>query len=113
MDNLLEINRDLQKYKDMVGQVSPVIATTHDMFMEEVYKDATLSGKMKRLIGIAIGVNSGSFSCMVNQTRRAIEMEATKEEVMEAVSVAIAMGGTSTIAYGANVVKVLQELGKW
>ena len=113
MDNLLELNKELQKYKEMVGQAVPVVATTHDMFMEEVFKDAALSSKMKRLIGVAVGVKSGSFSCMVNQTRRAVDVGATKEEVMEAVSVAIAMGGTSTIAHGANVVKVLQELGKW
>jgi alkylhydroperoxidase/carboxymuconolactone decarboxylase family protein YurZ len=113
VDNLLELNKELQKYKDMVGQAAPVVATTHDMFMQEVYKDAALSSKVKRLIGVAIGVRSGSFSCMVNQTRRAVEAGATKEEVMESVSVAIAMGGTSTIESGAKVAKVLQELGRW
>ena len=113
MEKLLEINQDLQKYKNMVGQACPVVGSTHDMFMKEVYKDAALSRKMKRLIGIAIGVRTGSFSCMVNQTRRAVEAGATKEEIMESVSVAIAMGGTTTIEYGAKVVKVLEELGKW
>jgi len=113
MENLLKISEDLQGYKELVGQAAPVVAITHDMFKKEVFGDASLSGRMKRLIGVAVAVESGSFSCLVNQTKQAVGLGATKDEVMEAVSVAIAMGGTGTLQYGGLVVKVLQELGKW
>ena len=113
MDNLIEVSDDLQTYKDRIKQVVPVVGTTHDMFNKEIFKDGALSGKMKRLIGIAVGVKSGSFSCTVRQTKTAVSLGATKEEVMEAVSVAIAMGGTSALEYGGRVVKTLEELGKW
>lgn len=113
MENILEVNNDLQKYKKMVSEACPAISAARNIYTEEVYKDAALSAKMKRLIGVAISVKSGSFSPLVNQTRRAVDLGATKEEVMEAVAVAIAMGGISIVEHGANVVKVLEELGKW
>ncbi|GAI37165.1 unnamed protein product [marine sediment metagenome] len=43
----------------------------------------------------------------------AVEAGATKAEVLEAVSVAIAMGGTPAIGWSWRVVKILEELGKW
>ena len=113
MERLLTSNAEVQKYKDMVFKASPVVGATHQIFCDELYKDGVLSGKMKRLVGVAVAVRTGACSCLVNQTKNAVEVGATKEEIMEAASVAIAMGGKSTIEYGARVVKVLEELGKW
>lgn len=109
----METNAEIQAYKQILFEASPVVGITHHLFKDEAYKDCALTGKMKRLIGIAIGVRTGSFSCLVNQTRHAVELGATKEEIIEAISVAIAMGGTSTLEHGAKVIRVLEELGKW
>lgn len=113
MDNLIEASDDLQAYKDRIKDVIPVVGKTHQMFNKEIFADGALSGKTKRLMGIAVGVKSGAFSCTIRQTVNALNLGATKEEVMEAVSVAIAMGGTSVIEHAGRVVKVLEELGKW
>jgi|LSQX01.2.fsa_nt_gb AhpD family alkylhydroperoxidase len=113
MEKLLENSAEIQKYKNMVFEASPVIGTTHQIFCDELYKDGVLSGKMKRIVGIAVAIRTGSLSCLVNQTKNAVELGATKEEIMEAAAVAIAMGGKSTIEYGARVIRVLEELEKW
>ena len=42
-----------------------------------------------------------------------MEAGATKAEVLEAVSVAIVMGGTPARGWSWRVVKLLKELGKW
>jgi AhpD family alkylhydroperoxidase len=113
MESLLKRNAEIHKYKQMVGQAVPIIQTTHDAYRDGVFSDGALSTKMKRLVGVGIAVTSGSFCCLVNQTRFAVEHGASKEEIMEAVAAAIAMGGTGKIEYGGTVVKVLEELGKW
>lgn len=113
MDNLINVSDELQVYKDRIKEVVPVVGITHDMYNKEIFADGALTGKMKRLIGIAVGVKSSSFSCTVRQTKNAVNLGATKDEVMEAVSVAVAMGGTSALEYAGRVVKVLEELGKW
>jgi AhpD family alkylhydroperoxidase len=113
MEKLLEGDAEVRRYKDKVYEASPVIGAADQMYCNELYKDSALPGKMKRLVGIAVAVGTGSDSCLVNQTKCAVELGATKEEIMEVVSVAIVMGGKAALAYSARVVKVLEELGKW
>jgi AhpD family alkylhydroperoxidase len=78
-----------------------------------VYKDGALSLKMKRLIALACALQSGCTRGIQGQTKDAVEAGATGEEVLEAVSVAIVMGGTAVSAETWRVVKVLEELGKY
>lgn len=82
-------------------------------FRQAVYQDGALSQKVKRLIALAAGLQAGCTRCIQGQTRDAIAAGATKDEVLETVSVAIVMGGTAVSAETWRVVKVLEELGKW
>jgi alkylhydroperoxidase/carboxymuconolactone decarboxylase family protein YurZ len=113
MDHLLKLHEESQGYRKALGEALPGAQKAHDTFRDEVYTDAVLSAKTKRLIGIAVAVKSGHLFPLINCTIQAVKLGATKEEVMESVSVAIAMGGNSAIEYGSHVVKVLQEMGQW
>ena len=50
--------------------------------------------------------------CIVAKTMRALEAGATKEEILETISVNVAMSGTTGIAESLRVLKLLDELGK-
>lgn len=113
MDSLLKLHEESQKYRKSLGEAVPVVRECHDAYRDAVYKDGVLSAKTKRLIGIAAAVKSANLFPAINCTIQAVKLGATKEEIMEAVSVAMAMGGNSAIEYGSHVVKVLQEMGKW
>jgi AhpD family alkylhydroperoxidase len=82
-------------------------------FRKMVYKDGALSLKVKRLIALACGLQAGCTRCIQGQTKDAVEAGATKDEILEAVSVATVMGGTTVSAESWRVVKVLEELDKW
>ena len=99
-------------YRDKFDEGLPVMAA-YTTFRKGVYKDGALSLKDKRLIALACGFMAGCTRCIQGQTRDAISAGATKEEVLEAVSVAVVMGGTAVSAETWRVVKVLEELGKW
>jgi AhpD family alkylhydroperoxidase len=81
-------------------------------FRQAVYKDGALSQKMKRLIALACGLQAGCTRCIQGQTKDAVAAGATKEEILEAVAVAVVTGGTAVSAETWRVVKVLEELGK-
>ena len=81
-------------------------------FRKQVYKDGALNLKTKRLIALACGLQAGCTRCVQGQTKDAIFAGATKQEVLEAVSVAIVMGGTAVSAETWRVMKVIEELGK-
>jgi AhpD family alkylhydroperoxidase len=110
MENQIEYYTETGKYRDRFDQGLPAMAS-YTVFRQAVYKDGALSQKVKRLIALACGLQAGCTRCVQGQTKDAISAGATKEEVLEAVAVAIVMGGTAVSAETWRVVKVLEELG--
>jgi AhpD family alkylhydroperoxidase len=111
MENQISYYEETGKYRDKFDQELPVMAA-YTTFRKQVYKDGALDLKTKRLIALACGLQAGCTRCVQGQTRDAISAGATKQEVLEAVSVAIVMGGTAVSAESWRVMKVLEELGK-
>ena len=112
IENQIDYYTETGKLRDEFDEGLPVMAA-YTAFRKEVYRDGALSLKHKRLIALACGLQAGCTRCVQGQTRDAIAAGATREEVLEAVSVAVVMGGTAVSAETWRVVKVLKELGKW
>jgi AhpD family alkylhydroperoxidase len=112
MDNQLQYYAETGKYRDRFDEGLPVVMKAYSTFRKEVYKDGALSLKAKRLIALACGFQAGCTRCIQGQTEEAVEAGATREEILEAVSVAIVIGGTAVSAETWRVIKVLEEMGK-
>jgi AhpD family alkylhydroperoxidase len=112
MENQIEYYIETGKYRDKFDQGLPTMAA-YTAFRQGVYKNGALDQKMKRLIALACGLQAGCTRCVQGQTKDAVAAGATKEEILEAVAVAVVMGGTAVSAETWRVVKVLEELGKW
>jgi len=113
MENQLEFFDEYMQYREKFQEALPGVKAVQDAQREEVYKDGALSRKVKRLMAIAVALRAGCTPCILGQTKLAVEAGATKEEVLEAVSVAIAMGGTPALGWSWRVTKLLEELGMW
>jgi AhpD family alkylhydroperoxidase len=113
MEDQLRYYAETGKYREKFDDGLPEPMKTFSTFRKMVYKDSALSLKVKRLIALACGLQSGCTRCIQGQTKDAVEAGATRDEILEAVSVATVMGGTSVSAESWRVVKVLEELGKW
>jgi len=107
----LEIYNSIMDYRDKRSKVLPDVAAAGDAVRNAVYKDGALSHKTKRLIAMAIALGMGCMGCIIAQTKQAVEAGATKEEVLEAASVLLAIRGSSGYAESWRVVKVLEEMG--
>ncbi len=112
MDSQLQYYSDTAKLRDRFDAGIPDVMAPYSAFRKGVYKDGALSHKCKRLIALALGLQAGCTRCVIGQTKDAVEAGASKAEILEAVSVAIVMGGTAVSAETWRVVKVLEELGK-
>ena len=112
MESQLQYYTETGKYREKFDEDLPEPMKAYATFRKTVYKDGALNLKTKRLIALACGLQAGCTRCIQGQTRDAVEAGATKEEVLEAVSVAIVMGGTKVSAETWRVVKVLEEMGK-
>jgi AhpD family alkylhydroperoxidase len=77
---------------------------------EATYREGSLSTKIKELIAIGISAAVNCESCIQWHTEYAIKAGATKEEVLEALEVAMEIGGGRAIATARLALEVLDKL---
>ena len=78
----------------------------------KIMKDGAVSLKNKELIALAIGVATHCPPCIKLHTKKCVEVGATKEEIMEAASVAIMMGGGPAFTHIPHILDTLSALDK-
>ena len=112
MESQLGLMGEVIRCTDKLKKEQMEVMTAQADFTSEVYKEGALSIKVKRLIALGIALRAGCVECIIPQTKRAVEAGATKDEVLETVTVAISMSGTTAYGWSWRVIKVLEELGK-
>ena len=105
-------NEKRQKLMEILNREIPEVMEPEIKKWEEVYKDGALSCKIKRLMALGIALRAGCKNCIIAQTIWALEAGATKEEILETITVNMAMSGTTGIAESLQVIYLLDELGK-
>jgi AhpD family alkylhydroperoxidase len=111
VESQLELNNNRMKQLEKFSALLPdVLRQVRDQ-MSEVYKDGALNCKVKRLMALAIALGAGCRNCVLAQTMNALENGATKEELLETISVVISMRGTTGVAESLRVIQLLDELG--
>ncbi len=112
MENQLEINEERLKLLEKFNQELPNLMVPESAKWEVVYKDGALSYKVKQLIALGIALRACCVNCILSKTMKALQAGATKDEILETISVNVAMSGTTGIAESLRVIKLLDELGK-
>lgn len=74
--------------------------------------EGALSSKTKELIALAIGVTCRCDGCLAYHVAAARRFGATREEVAEALAVAVYMGGGPSMIYGAEALSAFDEMEK-
>jgi AhpD family alkylhydroperoxidase len=112
MENQMKYNEERSKLLDKFIQTLPNLMAPLGTILDAVYKDGALSNRFKRLMSLAIALKGGTTNCILAQTMLALEAGASKEEILETLSVVVAMSGTAGVAESLRVIKLLDELGK-
>jgi AhpD family alkylhydroperoxidase len=110
MESQLKLDEERIRLREKFKQALPDLMAVESTLLEKAYKSGVLSGKIKRLIALAIALRAGCTNCIIAQTRNAIQAGATKEEMLETLAVVVAMSGTTGIAESLRVIKLLEEL---
>lgn len=66
-------------------------------------KSGLLGAKMHELIALAVAVTTRCDGCITVHTKKAVEAGATREEIAEALSVAMALNAGAALTYTARV----------
>ncbi len=112
MESQREVWNDYLRLRDQSQALMPDLVGVKNALTGEAYKEGVLSTKVKRLMGLAVGLRAGCKFCIVGQTMLALQAGATREEIFETLAVATAMGGTPGLSESFRVLQLLDELGK-
>ena len=112
MESQVKLNEErrelLKKFTDALPDLMASRMPTNDL----VFSDGALSAKVKRLMALVLALGAGCTNCILAQTGNAIDAGATREEVLEALSVVVSMRGNTGVAESLRVIKLLDEMGK-
>lgn len=111
MESQLKLYDEIMEVNDEFEKALPGLTTAQNAVRDEAYKDGALSRKIKWLIGLGIAIRAGCVTCILSRTKRAVESGATRNEILETCSVAVAMGGTICTSESLRVIKLLDEMG--
>ena len=68
-----------------------------------------LDPKTKELIAVALSVGSRCDPCIAFHVHAALRHGASRDELMEVLSVAVMMGGGPSLMYAAHVIEAMEE----
>lgn len=86
-----------------MGRINPDTIRGYRDLSGAPAKLGKLDPKTRELIAIAVGVTRQCDGCIVTHTDAALKHGATREEIMEALGVAIAVNAGAALVYSARV----------
>jgi AhpD family alkylhydroperoxidase len=101
---------ELKARVSQIGKISPDILKGYAAIANAKTAEPKLDAKTKELISLAVAVTSRCDGCIVTHTAAAKRAGATKEEIVEALGVAISVNAGAALVYSARVVDAFDTL---
>lgn len=100
-----EITKDLSQSLKILRQEIPDTMQAFSALAQTATKDGVLDKKTKELIALALGVAARCDGCIGFHNEALVRLGATRQEVLETLSMAVYMGGGPSLMYAADAIK--------
>lgn len=107
-----EYRQDIERSIGEYQKLSPGVLTGLHKVSESAQKTALLHPKTRSLIALAVAVTTRCDGCISVHTKNAAERGASREEIAEALGVAISLNAGAALVYSARVLDAYAALGK-
>ena len=105
-----EYRKELAGRLGEFSQLSPGTMEGYKALATAGNKTGHLDAKTRELIAIAVGVTTRCDGCIAVHTEKAVAHGATREEIAEALGVAIALNAGAALTYSARVLDAHAQL---
>jgi AhpD family alkylhydroperoxidase len=99
----------LQRLFTRLGQQIPEEMAGFAKLHRAAVADGALPAKMRELIALGIAIASHCEGCIAYHVHDALNAGATSDEVLDAIGVAIMMGGGPGAVFGAEALEALEQ----
>ncbi|HWU75157.1 MAG TPA: carboxymuconolactone decarboxylase family protein [Rhodanobacter sp.] len=103
MLNWLEYRSELMGRIGEIGKLSPDTLAGYQTLSGAGRKTGHLDAKTRELIGLAVAVTTRCDGCITVHAGEALKHGATREEIAEALGVAVALNAGAALVYSARV----------
>jgi AhpD family alkylhydroperoxidase len=93
----------------MLSEGQPKAMKAFSTLHEAVTEPTALDRKTKELLALAIGVAARRDGCISYHTHDALNSGATEAQILDALGVAIMMGGGPSVIYATHVVEAMEQ----
>lgn len=101
--------REVYDFLEIFSQENPGVGEGFVKMHESVAQDKALSAKCKELLALGIAIAVKCEGCIACHVKAALDIGATKDEIVETIGVAILMGGGPSVVYGRKAYDGLSE----
>lgn len=101
-----------QRMQKLIGELSGNLPGTMRAFTglhKQATADGALDRKTKELIALGMALSINCRGCVAYHVKQALESGASREEILEAVGVAVMMGGGPAVVYGCEALTALDQ----
>lgn len=103
-----EYHAQVQKRVAEIGRTSPDIIRGYRMTSNAGNNADLLGPKVRELISLAVAVTARCDGCIVIHTEAALKHGATREEIVEALGVAVAVNAGAALIYSGRVLDAVE-----
>lgn len=110
MLNWKAYRKDVKKRAGDLAQLAPAVMQGYSALATAGEKAVHLDGKTRELISLAVAVTTRCDGCIASHVEAAIKFGATREEMAEALGVAIALNAGAALVYSARTLDAFEAI---
>lgn len=111
-DRFTNITRNISAQLGKMRKEMPEVMTAFGNLSQAATKDGALDKKTKELIAMALAVANRCEGCIGFHAQALVKYQASREEFMETLGMAVYMGGGPSLMYAAEALEAFEEFSK-
>ncbi|KTD67751.1 carboxymuconolactone decarboxylase family transporter [Legionella steelei] len=111
-DKYSQVTKDISTQLAKMRKEMPEVMSGFSALAQAASKDGVLDKKTKELIAMALAVAKQCDGCIGFHAQALIKLQATREEFLETLGMAVYMGGGPSLMYAAEALEAFEEFSK-
>ena len=99
----------IQSLAEQLGSESAKVMAAYVTLQQEALASGALSNHIKQLMTLGIAISMRCDESIAMHVHNALQAGATRNEILETISVAILMAGAPAVAYGSEALEALNQ----
>lgn len=104
-----EVTKGISTQLAKMRKEMPEVMAGFPSLAQAATKDGVLDKKTKELIAIALAVANHCPGCIGFHSQTLVKLQASREELMETLAMAVYMGGGPSLMYAAEALEAFEE----